>query len=350
MFHSTVSIWYANGTAVDVVKLDGGFAYKQLMRSASAEPYKPVSPTEPTQRLLGSMFLQNYLPSMAAAEPVDHDAEAITWMLKGLKGATEAYVEEPLTDVLISTPFHIPYQGWLDNTLSTSVESLGIRYLGTRRVSTFITGIYGLEGQCHDDPYATPEQRGSDDPPKMYLALDYSSAGILMDLVLEDCGIPETLREFRNATLGAGNDFPGKHEDLTRQLKHMMRPVDKWYPEIGDYKVSVDISELVLLGESTDDALLHEVLLEVFGNNYEHLKNQSDKRARLHHPLFAGSRAVAEICQKRLEVELTMDWDEQFQGWVPKDPQREEQKWWWPFKRNIEKRSTSGRMCCSSHL
>lgn len=334
MSRSTASIWYANGTAVDVVKLDGGSAYKQLMRSASAEPYKLVSPTEPTRGLLGSIFLQNYLPSWAAAESVGHDAEAITWMLKGLKGATEAYVEGRLTDVRISSPFHVPYQGWLDNTLRTSVESLDLRYLGTRRGSTTITGIYGLEGQCHPDPYATPDQRESDDPPKMYLALDYSSAGISVALVDEDCGIVGALREFRNATLGAGSDFAGKREDITRQLKHLMRPIDKWYPEIGDYKVSVEISELVLLGESTEDALLHEVLLEVFASNYENLKFRSDKRAKLHHPLFAGSRAVAQGCQGQLEYELTWEWNEQFKWWVPKTNQTGQQKWWWPFKRS----------------
>ncbi|KAG9550876.1 hypothetical protein KCU79_g13607, partial [Aureobasidium melanogenum] len=310
--YGTASIWYANGSSVDIVKLEGGFAYKQVMRSAIAEPYKPVSPTEPTQGSLGFMFLQNYLPSWAAVESVDHDAEAITWMLQGLKGATEAYVENPLTNVLINSPFHVPYQGWLDNTLSTSVESLGLRYLGTRTASTTITGIYGLEGQCHDDGFTTPDQREPDDPPKMYLALDYNSAGISMALVLEDCGIAEALREFCNATLGTGNDFPGKREDLIRQLEDLIRPIERWLPWTGDYKISVEISELVLLGESTEDAGLHEVLLEVFGSNYENLKTQSDKRARLHHPLFAGFRAVAQSCQMRLEDELTWKWDEQF--------------------------------------
>ncbi|KAG9554812.1 hypothetical protein KCU71_g10775, partial [Aureobasidium melanogenum] len=332
--YGTASIWYANGSATDIVKLEGGLAYKQTIRSASAEPYRPVSLSEPTQGSLGFMFLQGYLPSWTAAESVDHDAEAITWMLKGLKGATEAYVEEPLADVIISSPFHFPYQGWLDNILSTSVESLGLRYLGTRRASTTITGIYGLEGQCHDDGFTIPDQREPDDPPKMYLALDYSLGGISVALVEEDCGIAEALREFRNATLGAGIDFPGKREDLTRQLEDLIRPIERWYPEIGDYKISVEISELVLLGESTEDAGLHEVLLQVLGSNYENLKTQSDKRARLHHPLFAGSRAVAQSCQRRLEDELTWEWDEQFKWWVPKTNQTGQQKWWWPFKRS----------------
>lgn len=169
--------------AVDVVKLEGGFAYKQIMRSASAEPYKPASPTEPTRGSLGIMSLQGYLPSWTAPEPVSPDVEAITWMLKGLRAATEAYAEEPLTAVGISTPFHVPHQGWLDNTLSTSVESLGLRYFRTRRASTSITGIYGLEGQCHDDWITTPDERELDDPPKMYLAIDYSMAGITATLV-----------------------------------------------------------------------------------------------------------------------------------------------------------------------
>ncbi|CAD0096468.1 unnamed protein product [Aureobasidium mustum] len=253
-------------------------------------------------------------------------------MLKGLRAATEAYVEEPLTAVGISTPFHVPHQGWLDNTLSTSVESLCLRYFRTRRASTSITGIYGLEGQCLNDWSATPDERELDDPPKMYLAIDYSMAGITVTLVEENCGIAEALREYRNAILGARINFPGKRENLARQLEHLLRPIDRWYPEVGDYQVPVDISELVLLGESTEDAVLHEVLLDVFGSDYHNLKNQSDKRARLHHPLFAGSRAAAMICQWRLEYELTWEWNEQFHWWVPKDTQREEQKWWWPFK------------------
>ncbi|KAG9668825.1 hypothetical protein KCU99_g7431, partial [Aureobasidium melanogenum] len=319
---------------IDIVKLEGGLAYKQIMRSASAEPYRPVSSSEPTQGSLGFMFLQGNLPSWTAAESVDHDAEAITWMLKGLKGATEAYVEEPLADVTISSPFHFPYQGWLDNILSTSVESLGLRYLGTRRASTTITGIYGLEGRCHDDGFTLPDKREPDEPPKMYLALDYSLAGISVALVEDDCGIAEALREFYNATLGAGIDFPGKREDLARQLEDLTRPIERWYPEIGDYKISVETSELVLLGESTEDAGLHEVLLEVFGSNYENLKTQSDKRAILNRPLFTGSRAVAQSCQRRLEDELTWEWDEQFKWWVPKTNQTGQQKWWWPFKRS----------------
>ena len=177
-----------------------------------------------------------------------------------------------------------------------------------------------------------PDEREPDDPSKMYLAIDYSLAGIVATLVEEDCGIAEELREFRNATLGAGIDFLEKREEMIHELKHLIRPIDRWYPWTGDYQRSVDISELVLLGESTEDVVLHEVLLDVFGSNYHNLKSQSDKRARLHHPLFAGSRAAAMVCQWRLENELTWEWNEQFHWWVPKDTQREEQKWWWPFK------------------
>ncbi|KAK6002682.1 hypothetical protein QM012_001432 [Aureobasidium pullulans] len=332
--YGTASIWYANGTAVDVVKLEGGVAYKQIIRSASAEPYLSAAPAESSRGSLGFMSLQNYLPSWAATETVSHDVEVIRWMLKGLKGATEAYVEEPLTAVRISSSFYVPYHGWLRNTLSESVESLGLRYLGTGRVSADIIQIYGLEDQCRYDGFTTPDQREPDDPPQMYLAIDSSMAGLSVALVEEECGIAESLREFHNTTLGSGIDFSGKREDLIRQLKHLIRPIDRWYPDIGDYKQSVEISALVLLGDYTEDVLLHEGLLEVFGSSYNNLKNESDKRARLHDPSFAGSRAAAMTCQGRLEYELTWEWDEQFHWWAPKKNQSANLKWWWPFERS----------------
>jgi hypothetical protein len=81
---------------------------------------------------------------------------------------------------------------------------------------------------------------------------------------------------------------------------------------------SVEISELVMLGESTEDTMLHDVLSEVLGSNYTDLKAGSNERERTHDALFAGSRAVAMICQKQLEYELTHEWDEEFNGWLLK--------------------------------
>lgn len=331
---STASIWYANGTAVDIVKLEGGVAYKQVMRSATDLAHQPRLSTEPTRGSLGFMSLQDYLPSWTAAEPFDPDSEAITWMLKGLKSATETQVEEPIISVSISSPFLVRHGSLFENTLRTTVESLGLNYKGTRAASLAITNIYGLEGQCDPDVYKTPDQKDPDDPPQTYLALDYSRAGISAFLVEEECGVTEILREYHNTTLAADLDFPGKREDLIHALQRIIRPVDECYHDAAFGKYPVEVSGLIMLGEFTEDAMLHEVLSEVFGNNYTAMRAQSDERAKTHHPLFAGSRAVAMSCQKQLELELTHEWNEEFQGWLLKDASARDQRWWWSRKQS----------------
>jgi hypothetical protein len=317
--YSTASIWYANGTVVDVTKLEGGAAYKHAMRSTMAMPVTPTSSNEPSRGLLGLMSLQDYLPAWIAAEPVDSDGEAISWMLKGLKAATEARTEKPLAAVGISCPFLIHHRIQFGNTLRTTVESLGFHYKNTKTTSIAIMELYGIEGQCDLDVFKTPDQKEPDDPPQTYLALDYSRAGISAFLVKEDCGVPEVLREYHNATLAADLEFPGKREDLSRTLEDLIRPIEDRYFGAVSHTNPVEISELVMLGESTDDAMLHDVLSGVFGSKYTDLKAGSDERAVLHPPLFAGSRAVAMSCQKQLEYELTHEWDEDFNGWLLKD-------------------------------
>lgn len=333
--YSTASIWYADGAAVDVVKLEGGAAYKQVMRSVNVLSDPSTSSTGSTRGSLGFMSLRDYLPLWTAIEPVDSNAEAITWMLKGLKAATETHVEEFLTAVSISSPFPIGHGSPFENTLRTTAESLGLNYKGTRTAATAITGLYGLEGQCDPDVYKTPDQKEPDDPPKTHLGLDYSRAGISAFLVEEECGVTEVLREFHNTTLAADLEFPEKHEDLTRAMKNMIRPVDDRYSGSVSQRKPVKLSELVMLGESTEDEILHEVLSEVFANNYTAMRARSDERARTHHPLFTGSRAAAMSCQKQLEFELTHQWDEKFQGWLLKDTSGEDQRWWWSRERSM---------------
>lgn len=332
---STASIWYADGTVVDVVKLEGRVAYKQVMRSVNVLSDPSTSSADPTRRSLGSMSLQNYLPSWFAAGSVGSDAEAITWMLKGLKAATETYVEEPLNSVSIGSPFLVPQKSPFEDTLRTAVESLGLNYKGTRTASLAITGIYGLEGQCHPDVYKTPDQKEPDDPPQTYLTIDYSRAGMSAFLIEEECGVREVLREYQNTTLAADLDFPGKLEDLTRVLQRMIRPIDERFHEVAFNKHPVEISEFIMLGESTEDAVLHKVLSDVFESNYTAMRTRSDERVRTHHPLYAGSRAVALNCQKQLEFELTHQWDGELQGWLLKDIPGDNQRWWWPRKRSM---------------
>ncbi|THW43352.1 hypothetical protein D6D22_04499 [Aureobasidium pullulans] len=328
--YGTASVWYANGTAVDIVKIEGGPAYKHFMHSVTAECRLDVPENDWGQQKLGVMSFQDYLPTWATAKPVDPNADAITWMIKGLKAATEAYVEEPLTAVRISIPFTISRGSSFDSTMRTAVESLGLDYMGARLGSTAITSIYDLEGECDLNIYPTPDHKTTvDDPERICLAIDYSRAGISAFLVSEECSVTEIVRKFYNTSLGADANFAGMRNQLSRSLEDLTcRPFDDLsytYPSELSELLLLDnlgstypseISELVLLGESADNVMLHEILEEVLGRDYTALKAASDKRADVHLPVFAGSRAVAMQVQAHQEYISTRMWDEQRQDWM----------------------------------
>ncbi|THW63994.1 hypothetical protein D6D20_03174 [Aureobasidium pullulans] len=341
--YGTASVWYANGTAVDIVKIEGGPAYKHFMHSVTAEFRLDVPENDWGQQKLGFMPFQDYLPTWATAKPVNPNADAITWMIKGLKAATEAYVEEPMTAVRISIPFTISRGSSFDSTMRTAVESLGLDNMGVRLGSTAITSIYDLEGECDLNIYPTPDHKTTvDDPERIYLAIDYSRAGISAFLVSEECNVTEILRKFYNTSLGADANFAGMRNQLSRSLEDLTRrPFDDLgytYPSELSELLLLDnlgstypskISELVLLGESADNAMLHEILEEVLGRDYTALKAASDKRADVHLPIFAGSRAVAMQVQAHQEYISTRVWDEQRRDWMDKDVSEKQHKRWW---------------------
>ncbi|KEQ92402.1 hypothetical protein AUEXF2481DRAFT_32309 [Aureobasidium subglaciale EXF-2481] len=240
------------------------------MRSVIADPHLLEASPEQTSQPIGAMLLQDYLPSFATRSPLNHNVETMNWMLRGLKGATEAFVEEPLTAVRIST--NLP-RAPMVSIIQPDVESLGLKYLETRLEPTTVLSILGLEGNCDSNPYKLPDQMVvPDDPPQVYLAIDHSRAGISAFLAEEDCGIGWILRSFRNMNLGAEADFPGELEDLAHVLKHLMhQPVDEW-----GWIISSHICEIVLLGESTNDTTLDEALQYVLQANYTNLKARSD--------------------------------------------------------------------------
>ncbi len=98
----TCSVYFANGSAIDVAKIEGSTSYEAAMRhiQATDEVYHPETPVALDTFLLR---LQHYLPTrpfLRSALNIWHhqgpDAAAVRAMLLALKSAAESYLETPV--------------------------------------------------------------------------------------------------------------------------------------------------------------------------------------------------------------------------------------------------------------
>lgn len=112
LYHAnrTASIHFANGSAYDVVKVEGGASYKETMRRLS-NPHDEISHDKgslpapasedglpqsftlvfPTRLQEALNYVSSMLPRKSPAPPPE--AESLLWMLKALKASSEAYLE-----------------------------------------------------------------------------------------------------------------------------------------------------------------------------------------------------------------------------------------------------------------
>ena len=117
MHHSTASIYFSNGSTFDIAKIEGGSAYKQIMRASDSIRFYDGIPQQSkldksskaalvvAQIRLGLQSLRDYLPPWLGGQ--DSRTEALSRMLKALKVATESFLETQLSDAEVVFPFEL---------------------------------------------------------------------------------------------------------------------------------------------------------------------------------------------------------------------------------------------------
>lgn len=113
-------------------------------------------------------------------------------------------------------------------------------------------------------------------------------------LVIEDCDIYEELRTVHDTTLGSGSDIPRaeRHDAIKVALEDIVKP-----PYVHGTSTYKAIKDVILLGESTDNEVLHVVLEEVLSRPFINLNiGASKERLKMVEPLFATSRGAAKAC------------------------------------------------------
>ncbi|THZ20135.1 hypothetical protein D6C91_04855 [Aureobasidium pullulans] len=288
---STASIQFANGSAQDIVKIEGGISYKEMMRWLSntndtKRAYRLYKmPSSWSQRLVHAESFQNainLLSSMWPTQPppLTPQAHALLWMLKALKAATEACIEQPVQYIVITNPLPLESSPTYHSAIHSASSTLGLRLGST----------HFLNAQAAAEAYET---KGTCDLlPDSYD--DYASDHLFVAINYNHCDIYEELRTVHDTTLGSGSDIPRaeRHDAIKAALGDIVKP-----PYVQGTSTYKAIRDIVLLGESTNNEVLHAVLEEVLSRPFINLNiGASKERLKMVNPLFAASRGAAKAC------------------------------------------------------
>lgn len=316
---STASVYFLNGTTVNLATIEGGSAYKQVMwASDTIELHNelaqqltlkdslkaaPVVAQIPLER----QSLRDYLPPWLGGH--DFRTEALSRMLKALKVATESYLEAPLSDAEVVVPF--PVSESYRVALRAACSSLSLRMPMSAQPPAGILAAraHGIGGECNDD--VMDESYSGSDPEQLILTVDYSRAALTVLLVSEECGVFEHQRVLHETSLGTDALFPDTPQtpgpDTGRaQLAQALYDITRLPLKTGNGAEIMVISELVMMGESADDPRLHDALVEVLldknskDSPFKALGKGKPHAGGMIDPMFAASQGLAYDCWSRL--------------------------------------------------
>ncbi|KAL8804291.1 MAG: hypothetical protein Q9182_002656 [Xanthomendoza sp. 2 TL-2023] len=298
--YGIASIYSSDGSSVNVAKIEGVPAYRQMMRATALlndrattgytlHDYALDQGTWATQATLGLQSLRNFLPPWLGGD--DGCIPPLIQMLKALKTASESYLQSPLPAAEVVVPF--PASGTFFDALRSACSSLSIRMPMSEQppAGIVVARALGLGRECLDEPRKAEEQ--------LILTIDYSQAALTALLVYEECNIFEYRRMLHNTTLGT-NSMSNGPKDSRESLLRALRTITELPLGSGNGAELTQINELILTGESAGDQQLEDVLREVLREQAGTLVARAKERCSKIDPVFAASESVAHDCLDRL--------------------------------------------------
>ena len=133
---------------VDVARIEGGPAYKQMMRAIDVldGPDTLEPGARAAQASLSLQSLRDYLPPWLGG--TDARAKSLVLMLKALKTATESYLEAPLSVAEVIMPSSVPNSYFDDFRSAGSSLSLQLHFDAQHPAGAPVAWAYGLGGTC----------------------------------------------------------------------------------------------------------------------------------------------------------------------------------------------------------
>lgn len=269
---------------MEVAIIEGNPTYKQRMRTADVQKdYAYIAPD--TQTTVGWPTFRDYLPLWLGGH--NHTHESLSGMLKSLKVATESYLEASVSAAEITVPF--PISDTFFDTLRSTAKSISVSIPATPAAPAgrlAALHVYGIgPGECGYPP--DPQ-----DPAQAFLTVEYTRSALTAVLVFEECGVYENLRVLHETQLGSQESPQDCRAKLTGALGDIVdMPIEY------DGEMLKSLSNVVLLGESSQDQVLHDVLEDVLSKLQQSGINTTvvDKHKEPVNPVFAASVGAARL-------------------------------------------------------
>lgn len=275
---------------MEVAKIEGNPTYKQRMRTADfQEDHAYIAPDTPAS--VSWQSFRDYLPPWLGGHNHTHDS--LSRMLKSLKIASESYLDASVSTAEITVPF--PISKTFFDTLRSTAKSISISIPETpASPAGKLAAIHVYDigpGNCD---YFDPQ-----DPAQVFLTVEYTRSALTVLLLYEECGVYENVRVLHEIDVGSQESTHDRRAKLTTALGDLTK-----MPVEFNSEVLKSLSNVVFLGESSQDQLLRDVLKDVLSKQ-EQSGNETtvvDKHEEPVNPVFAGSLAAARLNMFRSNV------------------------------------------------
>ncbi len=303
LFFRTCSVYFANGSAVDVAKVESSTRYKNVMLHIQATdvqytPSKPPNPNPLLSRLQHQWPFSSFMRIPFARNSLKHwhlqspDVTAIEDMLLALKTSAESYLGDKVFVADLAVPMPISPRG---GHILESASSL----LGLERAAGFpIPGALAAMTNGMGNNYQYPESCDTD-PSRLILTVDYSRAALTAVLFWEDGCVFERFRVRHGVRLGASAleecQMSTNSADCYNDLAIALRQIVKMPLEDGRSYLPSKVTGLVLLGEKGTDPHLRRILQQVLAEQRTSISSVQSEGGEntMVDPTFAAARGMA---------------------------------------------------------
>jgi len=266
---STAAIYFANGSFVEVARIEGSPEYKSFMRKHEPAGGELAEGIPSVALLRNALCLLPRLP-FCKRNP---DFVSTQALLRSLQYSVASY----LGTSFCFTGIGIPDQTWQyqNDIIQKAIKSIGLRQ--TPRMVLVANHLDNSKTSgCRSE---IPDGRT-----RAILSIDYSVSGLNVVLFSEDDGIVDIMRRIYNQHLGAGHRGHGHLESVKAALMEVTKP-----PLGRDFMGTLltdDIQDLVLYGDAVMDAGFLDILRAVIGSDLV-------EKASALEPVFAAAMGMA---------------------------------------------------------
>jgi len=334
---SVASVYFPNGSIVNIAKIEGTPNYKTTMKAAAHIHTNIAAPLTDSNAIVDSdscdcyrawnhvprrsfktryylMLIYEYFPRATVgmqhyfkiiqshlppwmggseAQILDTSSQSLADMLRVLKFATEAYLGTEIPNAAISVPFPVGsgrvHSSSLEVRLNAAASTLKLKLFRPFEAMSFLSSE-----EIEAKKRAITHFRCHPDDEGFVLGIDFNDAALTATIRVPDCSMNSmsyiTRGVLHSIELGARklSSVENWHDVLVSALHDLTK-----LPMSGVTKRD-QINTLILVGDSARDERLHHGLKDVLGDQYDRLiASVRDDGTPARDPQFLGAASAA---------------------------------------------------------